>query len=210
MKIDINKQINKELFIFQGLSVVNIVFSAITLAIGIVLIVNNLFNLIESGNYISYNIAYVLVGFGLACIGFFWILPSASLMDFITDIQFKYSKKTNDISNEKITSLIVKMISYYREKNSNIKRMIIISRLGGTFFILNGIISSIDFYLKLNTNIQIINHPIQIIGIILIFSWGILSFFIPHFIKKFATLWESRIKKSQEAEEILRKHMGSN
>lgn len=205
----INKQINKELFIFQGLSVVNIIFSAITLAIGIVLIVNNLFTLIETGDFINYSTAYVIIGFGLAGIGFFWILPSASLLDFVTDIQFKYFNKKTD-NNEKITGLIIKMISYYRQESNNIKKMIIISRLGGTFFLLNGIISSFDFFINLNSNFQISNYFIQIIGIILMFSWGVLSFFIPRFIKKFATLWEARIKKSQEAEEIFKKHLESN
>jgi len=207
MEKQFNKKINKELLIFQGLSIVNIIFSAITLAIGVVLIVNNLFNLIETGNYIDYSTAYVFVGFCLAGIGFFWILPSVSLMDFITDIQFKYFKKTNEFSNEKITSLIVKMISYYREESNNIKKMIIISRLGGIIFILNGIISSIDFYVNFNSNFQINNNLIQIIGLILMFSWGILSLFIPYFIKKFANLWEFRVKKSAEAEDIFRKHM---
>lgn len=206
---NINKQIKKELYVFQGLSVVNIIFSAITLAIGIVLIVNNLFTLIETADFINYSTAYVIIGFGLAGIGFFWILPSASLLDFVTDIQFKYFNKKTD-NNEKITGLIIKMISYYREESNNIKKMIIISRLGGTFFLLNGIISSIDFFININSNFQISNHFIQIIGIILMFSWGILSFFIPRFIKKFATLWEARIKKSQEAEEIFKKHLESN
>ena len=206
---NINKQINKELFVFQGLSVVNIIFSAITLAIGIVLIVNNLFTLIETADLINYSTFYVIIGFGLAGVGFFWILPSASLLDFVTDIQFKYFNKKTD-NNEKITGLIIKMISYYREESNNIKKMIIISRLGGTFFLLNGIITSIDFFININSNFQISNYFIQIIGIILMFSWGVLSFFIPHFIKKFATLWEARIKKSQEAEEIFKKHLESN
>ena len=210
MKKNIIKQIDNEILIFIGLSVVNIVFSAITLAIGIIFIVNNLFNLIESGKFINLSIAYVITGFGLAGIGFFWIITSASLMDFITDIQIQFFKKTDKISNEKITSIIVKMISYYREKRSNIKKMILISRLGGTFFILNGIISSIDLYIKFNPYFQMTDHIIQIVGITLMFAWGILSLFIPLFIKKFANLWETRLKKSQEAEEIIRKHMESN
>jgi len=210
MEKKFNKQVNKELLIFQGLSVVNIIFSAITLAIGVVFVVNNVFSLIESGNLIDYSTLYVFVGFVLVGIGFFWILPSASLMDFVTDIQFKYFNKKNELNDEKIITLIIKMISYYREESSNIKRMIIISRLGGTFFILNGIISSIDFYVKLNSNLQITNHLIQILSLILMFSWGILSLFIPYFIKKFANLWELRIKKSEEAGAIFSKLLESN
>jgi hypothetical protein len=210
MNKNIIKQLDKEIFIFIGLSVVNIIFAAIALAMGISFIVNNLFHIIETGNYISLSLGYIIAGVGLACIGFWWILPSVSVMDFNTEIQFEFSKKKGKITDEKITSLIVNMISYYRENNRNIKRMIFISRIGGIFFIINGLVSTTDFIIKLNSSsIQISDNLVQIGAIILIFSWGILSLFIPRFISKFANFWEYRIKKSQEAEELIRKTLES-
>lgn len=210
MNKNIIKQINKEILIFIGLSVVNIIFAAIALAMGVVLIVNNLFYLIESGQYIDLTLGYIIAGAGLALIGFWWILHSVSLMDFNTEIQFDFSKKKVDLTDEKITSIIVKMISYYRENSKNIKRMILISRAGGIFFIINGLLSTIDFILKLDSTFLITNNLMQIAGIILVFSWGILSFFIPRFISKFANFWEYRIKKSNEAEELIRKILESS
>lgn len=210
MNKNIIKQINKEILIFIGLSVVNIIFAAIALAMGVVLIVNNLFYLIESGQYIDLTLGYIIAGAGLTLIGFWWILHSVSLMDFNTEIQFDFSKKKVDLTDEKITSIIVKMISYYRENSKNIKRMILISRAGGIFFIINGLLSTIDFILKLDSTFLITNNLMQIAGIILVFSWGILSFFIPRFISKFANFWEYRIKKSNEAEELIRKILESS
>lgn len=210
MNKNIIKQINKEILIFIGLSVVNIIFAAIALAMGIVLIVNNIFYLIESGQYIDLTLGYIIAGAGLTLIGFWWILHSASLMDFNTEIQFDFSKKKVDLTDEKITSIIVKMISYYRENSKNIKRMILISRTGGIFFIINGLLSTFDFISKLDSTFLITNNLMQIAGIILVFSWGILSFFIPRFISKFANFWEYRIKKSNEAEELIRKILESS
>lgn len=209
MNENIIKQINKEILIFLGLSVVNIIFGAIALAMGIVFIVTNLLYLIESESYLNISLIYIFIGFGLAGIGFWWLLTSASLMDFITDIQLKYFKKKEGHTTEKITSLIVNMISYYRENSNKIKRMIFICRIGGILIILNGIVSSIDLYLKLNSSIQLTNHLMQISAIILMFAWGILSLLLPRFISKFASLWESRIKKSEEVEEIIKKQMES-
>jgi hypothetical protein len=207
MNKNIIKQINKEIFIFLGLSVVNIIFAAIALAMGVVLIVNNIFYLIDLEQFIDLTLGYIIAGAGLALIGFWWILHSVSLMDFNTEIQFEFSKKKAEISDEKITSIIVKMISYYRENSKNIKRMILISRAGGLFFIINGLISTFDFISKLDSSLLITTNLMQIVGIILVFSWGILSLFLPHFISKFANFWEYRIKKSNEAEELIRKIM---
>jgi len=205
MTSNLLKQINKEIYIFLSLSVVNIIFGAISLAMGIVLIVNNLLNLINLNIFIDISLLYIIAGFGLAGIGFWWLLYSVSLMDFITDIQIKFLKKNQKITEEKITSLIVKMVSYYRKYNTNIRRMIFIARLGGLFFIINGIISTVDLFYKINPYNQLSNYYMQIAGILLMFIWGILSFLIPRFIKKFATLWEHRIKKSSEAEETIRR-----
>ena len=208
MNKNIIKKINKEIFIFIGLSVVNIIFAAIALAMGIVYIVNNIFYLIESNQLISLALGFIIAGIGLAFIGFWWLLHSVSLMDFNTEIQFEFSKKKSVLSDEKITSIIVKMVSYYRENNKNIKRMIFISRAGGIFFIINGLISTIDFFSKLDSSYQI--NLMQISGIIIIFSWGIISLLIPIFISKFANFWEYRLKKSNEADRIITSLMESS
>ena len=210
MTTNLLKKINKEIYIFLILSVVNIIFGAISLAMGIVFIVNNIFNLINLQIIIDISLIYIIAGFGLVGIGFWWLLYSVSLMDFITDIQMKFFKKNKKITDEKITSLIVKMVSYYRKNKTNIRRMIFIARLGGLLFIINGLISTIDLFYKINPYIQLSNYYMQIAAILIVFIWGILSLLIPRFIKKFATLWEHRIKKSSEAENIINKLMESN
>ena len=53
MNSPIWKKMKSEIHSILGLSVVNITFSAITLAIGIVLIINNIFNIYESSNFFS-------------------------------------------------------------------------------------------------------------------------------------------------------------
>ena len=88
--------------------------------------------------------------------------------------------------------------------------MIFIARLGGLLFILNGLISTIDLFYKINSFNQLSNNYMQLAAILLMFIWGILSFFIPRFISKFTTLWEYRIKRSLEAEEIMNKLMESH
>ena len=138
-------KLNKQIIIFLGLSVVNIVFAAIALAFGIVLVVNHLFPLVETGIIRSISVGYILAGGCLAVIGFWWILPSVSIMDFITDLQFKSDKQKGKSDDEEEIGLIIRLLSHYRENDKKIKSMIFISRIGGSFFIINGIISVLIF-----------------------------------------------------------------
>jgi hypothetical protein len=203
------KQMNHEILIFIGLSVVNIVFSAIALALGIVLIVNNIFILIESQTIINISLGYVIAGGALALIGFWWILPSVSIMDFVTDINLKYDKKNDRPTDEMIINVIIKMISYFRKNSNIINKMIFISRVGGVLFIINGVISSIDLFLQYDPFFSLTEYSMQIIGIILVVSWGIVGLLIPRLISNFSSLWEFRMKEIDEAEEILRGQLES-
>jgi hypothetical protein len=199
MKPEVLQKIKKEINSVTALSIVNITFSAIILALGIVLIVNNVFQLIEESSLILSSIVYIIIGLAMALIGFWWIISSASIMDFITDIQWQ---------NE-ITSQIIKMISYYRENNQKIKRMIFISQVGGCIFIINGIISTIDLFFSLQSTFDLTKNIMPISSIFIMFAWGASSLYIPRFIRKYASIWDNRIKQSIKAEEIIKQEMES-
>lgn len=203
------KQINQEILIFVGLSVINIVFSAIVLAVGIMFIVNHISVLIESNQFLTIDLGYVVVGCIFSVIGFWWILPSSSVMDFITDIKLDIYKEKGHPSDEKTVSLIVKMVSYFRKHTTIVNKMILISRLGGIFFIANGIISSVDLFLKYTSSVNMSYYNMQIFATILVFLWGTIGIFLPRLIMKFAAIWEYRLKESDRIEKILREQFGS-
>lgn len=204
------QKMKHEIHSFFALSIVNVTFSAITLAMGIVLSINNLFRILESNSIFSIQLIYVIIGCILAGIGFWWILTSTYLMDFITDIQYQYYKKKGKLSEDEVTGIIIKMISYYREKNQNIKRMIFICRVGGVFFIINGIVSTIDLSYKIHLVNVGAQHMMQISAIFIMFIWGIVSLFIPRYIRKYALIWDTRLKQSEEAEKLIIKKLESS
>jgi hypothetical protein len=209
MKPEVLQKIKKEINSVTALSIVNITFSAIILALGIVLIVNNVFQLIEESSLILSSIVYIIIGLIMALIGFWWIISSASIMDFITDIQWQNEKKKQILSDDQITSQIIKMISYYRENNQKIKRMIFISQAGGCMFIINGIISTIDLFFSVQSTFDLTQNIIPISSIFIMFVWGASSLYIPRFIRKYASIWDNRIKQSIIAEEIIKQEMES-
>ena len=201
------KNLQRQIIIFLGLSVVNIIFAAIALAIGVVFVVNNLFPILETGVIDTLSIGYVIAGGCLAIVGFWWILPSTSIMDFITDLQIKSNKKNQKSSDEQEIGLIIQLLSYYRENEKKIKQMILISRIGGTFFLINGIITTYEIITKTDGSFTPGLYTMQIAAVIMMFTWGIVSFVIPYFLKKTAEIWQYRVRKSREAEDILRKHL---
>jgi|GEM_PF-6680619 len=199
------KQIRREMMTFLFLAVVNIVFSAIALATGIVFIVNHLpaaWDNFSNGAHLL----YLVTGFPLALIGLFWIVYSVGLMDFITDKQFEFIKTESEDQAE-FTRIIIAMLSYYRHNNTKIKRMIFISRLGGVIFLFNAAISCLDFLFNYSSFSSI--RPMQMTALILVFVWGIASLVIPVFVKKFSYIWDLRLQQSKQAEDSIAQLMGS-
>lgn len=207
MKTNIAKKINNEILVFIGLSVVNIIFAAIALAMGIVFIINHLPSVLELSEIFVINLGYIILGFGLFVIGIWWIIHSVTIMDFITTIQWKIIRLENEYSEDKITSLIIDMLSYFRDHNDQIKKMIIICRLGGIFFIANGFISLIDILFRYDLQFLFSHNIMKAISIVTVFIWGIISLCIPFIIAKFASIWEYRIEQSKEAENLITRMM---
>jgi len=204
MKNNLQKQLNKEMLNFLGLAIINLIFSAIILAFGIMFIVNHLYRLNEYSTLINPSIGFIVMGIIFSVIGFWWILKSSYVMDFITDIQWEIYWTKKIPSEEQITSSIIKLVAYYRENTDTIKKMMIISRVGGIIFIIQSIYYIIDLLIYANLYHLSEFYYIRILATIIMIFWGILSLYIPHFIINSASIWDERLKKSQEAEDTIR------
>lgn len=204
MKNNLQKQLNKEMLNFLGLAIINLIFSAIILAVGIMFIVNHFYRLNEYSTLINPSIGFIVMGIIFSVIGFWWILKSSYVMDFITDIQWEIYWTKILPSEEQITSSIIKLVAYYRENTDKIKKMMFISRVGGIIFIIQSIYYIIDLLIYANLYHLSEFYYIRILATIIMIFWGILSLYIPHFIINSASIWDERLKKSQEAEDTIR------
>ena len=207
MRSILQKQLNKEMLIFLGLSVINMIFSAIILAFGIMFIINHIYRLDEYNTILNLSSELIIIGIFLSIIGFWWILKIVTVMDFITDIQWKIYWTSTIPSEDQITGSIIKLLSYYRENTEKIKKMMIISRIGGIIFIIQSCYYAFDIFLYYNLYLQSVFLYIRILDIILMIFWGSLSLYIHHYIINSASIWDERLKKSQEAEETIEKLM---
>ena len=202
MKNETFNNITHELHVFLILSTVNIIFGALTMAIGISTFINNIQMIIPFQEGFFPNSFFIIYGGIASIIGIWWIILSVSNLDFITDLKIDLYKKRKNISDEHITKTIIQMVSYYRENNKTIRRMIIISKIGGYFFILIGILSIINTSKEFLESVIWLDQLLSPLGIILMFILGIISLFIPRILLKYKTIWDSRISESKDVEKI--------
>lgn len=206
MATDVFKRIQEEIFSLTALSIVNIIFGALAIATGVSTTINRYFSMKEAAQFDIYSTALIGIGGILSIIGLWWIITSANIMDFSTDMHIEHHKKKSQVTEEVIISWIVQMVAYYRENKKTIRRMVQISRLGGIFFLSYGLILIVS---ELSGNIVLTDYTYQMIRTILLVCLSIACFLIPHFFSKYASIWDSRIEQAEKAEEALIQQMGS-
>ena len=209
MSAPLSKQLNKEMLIFLSLAVINLLFSATFLAVGIVFIINNIWKLNSYISFFNASVVLVFIGFLFSIIGFYWIVKSALMMDFLTDIQWKIYWTNKKQSDSQITKSIIKLIAYYRENILQIKKMIFISIIGGIIFGIQSMYYLFDMVFLFDPLYQWPFYQMRILSIILMLSWSILCFYTTYYIKRAASIWDIRLRKSREAEEIIKQRMES-
>jgi len=208
MTNNIIKKINDEIGSLTALSIVNLMFGGVAIAIGISNSVNHI-NLLKESIQISLtSVIFICFGIGLGIIGIYWIISSGNILDFTTDIHLERHKKKMSVTDESIISLIVQMIAFYRKNQKKIKQMIVMSMIGGCLLLGFTLLSAINMLMKPSVGV-VWSQYVQIIGLFLMLFLGIACFFIPRFFKKYASIWDGRMKEAENVERILTEQIRS-
>jgi hypothetical protein len=209
MTQDIIKKIKDEIKSLTALSIVNIIFGALAIAIGVSTSVSN-FNMLKESIQISLTpIISLCFGIGFGIIGLYWLISSTNIIDFTTDIQLGIHTEKTPLTNERITSIIIQMIAFYRKNKKTIKQMILISMIGGCLFMGFTVFSAVNILMKPSQDVLWF-HYVQIIGLILMVFLGIACFFIPRFFKRYASVWDGRMNEAEQVEQMLMEQMRSH
>jgi len=183
-------------------------FGGVAIAIGISNSVNHI-NLLKESIQISLtSVIFICFGIGLGIIGIYWIISSGNILDFTTDIHLERHKKKMSVTDESIISLIVQMIAFYRKNQKKIKQMIVMSMIGGCLLLGFTLLSAINMLMKPSVGV-VWSQYVQIIGLFLMLFLGIACFFIPRFFKKYASIWDGRMKEAENVERILTEQIRS-
>ena len=209
MSVTINK-FQRELRSLYALAIINIAFSGLAMAFGVSTSIQNIFTLIASKELMLYQIPRTVIGVIAFGVSLRWLISSAEILNEADEIRDDYEEKRENVSNEVLTGLIVQMTSYYRQNKTKIKKLQVVSAVGGICFLISGTLTLVNILpsLMMESSLWIITF--QILGVALIFGIGIAGLLITHFFNKYSSTWDYRLRKSADAEKTLEKHIEEN
>jgi hypothetical protein len=193
----------RELRSFYALTIMNIAFGGIAMALGINLVTQNIFTLIETQNLLLPELTFLVIGVLSFGIGLRWLLASAEILDGVTDIQDDYDNQKATMNDDTMTHLIVRMTSHYRENKVTIKYLSLFSKIAGVCFLVSGIIIVVNGILVGTT----FNDIFTILGTIIYLVFGTCGIIVPYFLKQYSSIWDARLQQSAQAESALDKEL---
>jgi len=202
-----SEKLKQEVNSFAGLALINIVFSAVAMALGISIIVPNMTSIVTTQSVLFPQIVLVVIGFLASTYSIKWLISSAEMFEVSTELKEDYVKNKT-LDEEAQTGLIVKIMAYYRENKSTIKKMMWVSRIAGFCFLISGAFTIITAVINVITGVQLIDLWTQVLGAFINFAITAAGFIIPHFFGKYTKIWDKRIEKNAKAEVEFRRQLG--
>jgi hypothetical protein len=202
-----SEKLKQEVYSFVGLALVNIVFSAVAMGLGISTIISNITSIVTTQNVLFSQIALIGIGVLASVFSIKWLISSAEMFEVSDELKEGY-KKTTTLDEEAQTGLIVKMMAYYRENKSTIKKMMWMSQIAGFCFLISGAFTIITMTINASTGVQLMDAWKQVLGALINFAIAIAGFIIPHFFGKYTKIWDKRIEKNAKAEIEFKRQLG--
>lgn len=210
-------QFRTEIRQFFLVSLLNLVFAAMAIAIGVQYVVTAIisqtldplipgFPMIPGLRVFTGAIALICFGLGIS-----WIVSTVRIFEGIVTIKEDLGRDGDTITDERLTCLIVRMLAHYRDNRKTIDRMILVCTLGGGCFFVLGIahslkalsVSSGGFSFTLD-NLLLIPAMLFTLGI------AVSSLLSSYYFSKFANVWDRRLNEIGESECTLKKTLGLN
>ena len=200
-------KINRELNSYQGLVTLNLMFGALTMAFGIIFIVQGVTGMVEVQGILLPETIIVTLGAIVAATAIRWLVSSAELLDGLSEIKEDYNKNKASLDDENSVSLVVKLTSHYRENKPIIKTMITISKIAGLCFVIVGAYSLVTALIGFG-DVSTWEFSLQVLGAGFNFAIAGASFAIPYFFGKYSKVWDYRLQETTKAEKQLQQQLG--
>lgn len=198
MTVNTAQKLRRESNSLLGLSVINIVSSAMVLAFGASALFPNLLTMVNARSVLLPELAWSILGLIAFVIGLRWLVATAEVLEIHEKLK-EGSEKAQD--EDALTGVIVGAMASYREKRGTIKAMLFISRIAGVCFLIAGIYSIV--------NTAIAGNLWLLAGVIPNLAIAAAAFIIPHYFSKYQQIWDSRVKETEKAEKLLEQQLGT-
>ncbi|NLD57980.1 MAG: hypothetical protein GX651_07600 [Methanomicrobiales archaeon] len=202
-------QFKKEVINFYVIAILNIVFSALAIAFGISSIVSAVFGNAPDGGLPALRIvsgALAMICFGL---GLSWLLSTVEIFDGIDSIRDILCQKDHELSDDRATCLIIRMLAYYRDNRKTIGTMILVCTLGGFGFFILGIMTGLQavsvFYGGISVTLDAL---IVIPAMLLTLGIAFVSLLSSYYFSRFSRVWDERLHEIDASECALKEKLG--
>ena len=196
----------RELRSFNALSIINLTFGAVAMAISVSFGVQNALAIVGALTLLFPQLVFCIIGFLAFGLSLRWLITSAEILDGVQGIKEDYEKKEANIESDDVTGLIIRAMAYYRENRKTILKLVTASKIAGICFIVNGVIMLFTSVFSESGG----NPLLSSVGILLNFAVGLSGVYIPIYFERFVSTWEERLQESIKAEKDLAKLMEGN
>jgi hypothetical protein len=212
MNTTLLKAFEEEFLSFFALYMMNLVFAAMTMAIGLAVVVQQLLpqpGALPAG-VLSVPSPLSLVFGGLAFVlGLVWISATAKLLRSVKVVRAAYKQKKNrDMMPEDFTGMMVHMMTRYREQKRVIRAMVIICILGGCLMLVQGVLSAFLIAGKFSESATLTQFLIAIAGVAILLIMGGACILISTYFRRYAKVWDARLDALSRSEDELRQMLG--
>lgn len=201
------QKLQHELNSLQGLSIINLVCGALAMAFGVSFLIPNIISMVTTQIIEISQVGLVILGGVTFAVAIRWLISCAEIIDSTSDISENLSehKKNQTLTDEAMTGLIVNMTATYRENKPTLKLMTTISKIAGICFIISALFTVNTLVSGILSGAEIWTTLLSAISIAINLAVAFACFIIPHFFKKYSTVWDNRLDKAAKAEEELKK-----
>lgn len=141
--------------------------------------------------------AVSLAGFGL---GLAWIVSSARMLRGIAPVRREYRHRSGPVAPETLTCWIVRVMTHYRQNRETIRWMILICAVGGSAYLLAGLLNLYNGITGLSSagTMWGAAWPFLAAGINL--AIGMTSLISSYYLRKYSAAWDARDEVAAHAE----------
>lgn len=203
-------QFRTEIRQFYIVCILNLIFAALAMGFGISFMISAILGLTTGlsappllGMLIG---AIAMVCFGL---GLSWLLSTVRIFKGIKVIYHQLDAEGTSITDDRITCLIVQMLTHYRDNRKTIGKMIRGCTFGGICFFSLGIGTSLEAISILSDGITFtVNNLLILPAMLLSLGIALASLFSSYYFSKSAKVWDRRLHEIDESECALKKTLG--
>jgi hypothetical protein len=194
----------------QGLSIINLVCSALALAFGVYFLMPNLISVATTLTVTINQVGMIILGGLTFAVAIRWLISCAEIIDASSTIASSLSdhKKNNTLDDNSLTGLIVDMTATYRENKPTLKLMTTISKIAGVCFAISALLALVSIVTGLNSGAELWSTLLMVANMAIGIATSAACFIIPRFFGKYSQVWDERLKQSSAAEAALKRQLG--